>query len=277
MELITFSVPKSTQRLVIAPLGDIQWSGANGPTAKDTLKRHIDRALEMDAYFIGLGDYIDFVSPSNRKKLKAAGLYDVAEAVLEEKAVELMNEVYEEFLKPTTGRWLGLVEGHHFYEGPGWTTDEKLAELLKTEFLGTSAYIKIPTADLVLYVHHGVGAGILPGVGLNKLYHVQGTLQGADVYLLGHNTRLAAAPLGRTFPTWGKKRQNHALTHRNVYLVNTGGFSKSSIVGNRVSQIKRGGYAEQGMMVPSPLRAPFIIAYLDTIRENFNESVWVQL
>src|SRR4030095_12353890 len=161
MELISFPIPKKTQRLVIAPIGDIQWSGHKGPTAKDSLKRHLDRAMEMQSYFIGMGDYIDFVSPSNRKKLKAAGLYDVAEAVLEEKAMELMTQVYEEFLKPTTGRWLGLVEGHHFYEGPGWTTDEKLAELLKTTFLGTSAYVNIPTADLVLYVHHRGGCGIL--------------------------------------------------------------------------------------------------------------------
>ena len=170
MELMKFGIPKSTKRLVIAPIGDLQWSGQNGPTAKDTLKRHIDRALSMDAYFVGMGDYIDFVSPSNRKKLKAAGLYDVAEAVLEEKAMELMTEVYEQFLEPTKGRWLGMVEGHHFYEGSGWTTDEKLCEFLKTEFLGTSAYINIPTADLVLYVHHGVGAGGLPGTRLNKLH-----------------------------------------------------------------------------------------------------------
>ncbi len=595
MELLTYSIPKSTKTFVLSPIGDIQWSGHNGPTAKDTLKRHIDRALSMDAYFVGMGDYTDFLSPSNRQKLKSAGLYETAEAVLEEKAVELMNEVFEEFLKPTVGRWLGLVEGHHLYQGPGWTTDEKLAGLLKTQFLGTSAYIKIPVADLVIYVHHGVGAGSLPGVGLNKLYHIQGTLQGADVYLMGHNclpdrakiltrsgfkhhselligedvlgysmdsrtcqwtparditnfpqaplyrissksftaeateehswvirdwngqeslkpfhelksnhdivvaapapggtsdmserlasvigwivtdgsiytpkngsqpemcigqknephktelremlagdatenphkhhpgmsyfylrapfvrelmkygfrkksdilrlipelsvgarysllkafldaegdgvctftqregpvmdafmmlcalmglrcgplipatdgsphmingrlavcngltfkkkilrkrkgpvgvgylkredvdsgpvwcpttdfgtwvaeldghvfitgnTKLAAAPMGRTFPTWGKKRIQHALNHRNVHLVNTGGFSKSMIVGSAEGTILRGGYAERGMMVPSPLRAPFIIAYLETIKQHFNESVWVQV
>jgi hypothetical protein len=271
MQLTTFGIPKSLERLTIAPLGDFQWAGHNGPTAKDTLKRHIDRALKADAYFVGMGDYIDFVSPSNRKKLKAAGLYDVAEQVLEDTAMKLMEECFEEFLKPTVGRWMGIVEGHHFFQGSGWTTDEKLAEKLKCPFLGTAAYIRIPSIDMVFYVHHGVGSGVLPGVGLNKLYHVQGTLQGADIYLMGHNTKLAASPLGRTFPIWGKKRADHELSHRNVWLVNTGGFSRSLLLQ------PRGGYAEQGMMVPSPLRAPLIEIELGLIHQHFNEAVWVKL
>jgi hypothetical protein len=276
MELTTFSIPKNLERLVIAPLGDIQWSGHNGPTAKDSLKRHIDRALKMDAYFVGMGDYIEFMSPSNRAAIKSKGLYDTAMSMIEEKALQLMEEVYDEFLKPTTGRWLGLVEGHHMYEGGGWTTDERLADKLKTSFLGTSAYIRIPSIDLVLWVHHGVGAGTLPGTGLNRLYHVQGTQQGADVYLMGHNTKLASAAIGRTFPTWGKRSSEHELNHRNVQVVNTGGFAKALTVGSRQGTIKRGGYAEQGLMNPSPIRAPFVIAYLDTIRKHFNESVWIQ-
>lgn len=260
MELISFSIPKSLKKFVLTPIGDIQWSGDHGSTAQDQLKRHIDKCLELDSYFIGTGDYIDFLSPSNRQRLASAELYDTAQDVIAEKAYELNLEVYEKFLKPTTGRWIGMVEGHHFYEGGGETTDERLSGMLKTTFLGTSAFIRIPRADFVIYVHHGTGGGTLPGAGLNKLYHVAAGLQGADVYLMGHNTKLATARLSRPFPKWDKKP---TLQHRDVWVINCGGFSKSNVVGHRHGTIPRGDYAEQRMLTPSPLAAPIITVDLE--------------
>lgn len=270
MELATFSIPKTSQKFVLAPLGDIQWSGDAGPTAQDTLKRHIDRCLEQDAFFFGVGDYVDFLSPSNRAKLMAAELYDTAQDVIAEKALELVEQVYEKFLKPTTGRWVGMVEGHHFFQGGGRTTDELLAEQLKTKFLGTSAFVRINNARFTIYAHHGTGAGQLPGTGLNRLYHTAAGLEGADVYLMGHNTKVATTRLSRPYPVWDRKP---FLQHRDVWLINCGGFSKSNVVGHRSGQIKRGDYAEQRMLTPSPLSAPIITVDLTTDHDRIRVSI----
>lgn len=256
MELISFSIPRSTKCLTLCPLGDLQWSGVDGPTAKDQLHYHIEDCLKRDGYFIGLGDYIDFLSPSNRQRLINAGLYDTAQEVIAEKALELTEEVYEKFLKPTTGRWICMVEGHHFYQAGGQTTDQILAEKLKTQFVGTSVLCRIPVADMAFYAHHGTGGGVLPGASLNKLYHVEAGLSEADVYFMGHSTKLAASRQSRPYALWRPK--NSKLAHRDVLLVNCGGFSKSNIVGHRVGSIPRGDYAEQGMMSPSPLTAPIV-------------------
>lgn len=255
MELVTVTVPKSLKKLVIAPIGDIQYSGPKGSTAEDSLKRHIDICLEQDAFYVGCGDYIDFLSPSNRRRLASAELYDTAQDVIAEKAAELNQEVFDKFLKPTVGRWFGLVEGHHLYEGDGGTSDQSLAQMLKTKFLGTSAYIRIAGWDTVLYIHHGVGGGKLPGASLNTLYHLAAGLPGADIYLMGHSTKLATSRLSRPYPVWEKPFQ---LKHQDVWLVNCGGFSKSNVVGHRHGTIPRGDYAEQAMMTPSPLTAPLI-------------------
>lgn len=273
MELITFRLPKSMlgKTLTIAPIGDIQWAGKNGSTAKDHLRSHIEYCLEHDAYFVGLGDAIDMLSPSNRSRLNSAGLYDTAMQVLWEKSLELTQELYEEFFKETTGRWLGWVEGHHFYEHAGETSDEKFCELLKAPFLGTSGFIRIPVADLTLYVHHGIGGGVLPGSGLNRLYHTASGLQGADIYLLGHNTKLTTSRLSRPYPRWDTKPPR--LEHRDIWLVNSGGFSKSNVIGHRVSGIKRGDYAEQGMMTPSPLTAPIITVDLSRKHDRIRVSI----
>jgi hypothetical protein len=252
VELIRCNVKR--QQVVVAPIGDIQWSGKSGPTAQAHVKRHIERALELDAWFVGMGDYIDFLSPSNRQRLVSAGLYDTAEDVIDEKANELVEEVYEDLLRPTKGRWLGLLEGHHFYQGQGSTSDMWLADMLDAPFLGTSAYIRVDPAGVVLYAHHGVGNSVLPSGPLNKLYHVSHGLHGADVYMIGHTTKMSVARLSRPTPDWNKRD----LTHSDIFLVNTGGFSKSSIVGHTHGRIRRGDYAEQKMLTPSPLASPFI-------------------
>lgn len=272
MELITAHLPKAS-RITIAPLGDIQWSGEKGPTAQERLKRHIGWCLEQDAYFVGLGDYIDALSPSNRARLQSANLYDTAKQIIWDKALELTETVYEKFLKDTKGRWLGKVEGHHFYEFDGEHTDEILANKLKAPFLGTSAFIRIPSFDVTLWVHHGAGGGVLPGPGLNRLYHVAAGLQGADIYMMGHNTKIATTRLSRPYPIWGKKNSEHRLEHRDIWLVNCGGFSKSNIVGHcLLCGRPRGDYAEQGLMTPSPLTAPLI--HIDMDREP-NERIRV--
>lgn len=258
MELVKFRTHRTSKRLIVAPLGDLQWSGDNGSTARDHLHRHIDRCMDLDAWFIGMGDYIDFMSPSNRAKQKASGLYDTAEEVIEDAADTLINEVFERFLKPTVGRWIGLLEGHHFFEFGGRTTDMLLADKLKTKMLGTSCYVHLLPSAVTLWAHHGSGGGQLPSAPLNKLYHVAAGLEGAEVYLMGHTTKLSAVRLSRPRPRWDRENKEPDLTHRDVILVNTGGFSRSNVPHSRRGNIPRGDYAEQGMMTPSPLAAPLV-------------------
>jgi len=271
VELVTLDTGRA-KSIVVAPIGDFQWSGANGSTAQDHLKRHIDRCLALDAWFLGMGDYIDFMSPSNRARQKAAGLYDTAEDVLEDAAGSLVNEVFERFLTPTVGRWIGLLEGHHFFEFGGRTSDMLLAEKLKTKHLGSSCFAHLKPCGVTLWAHHGQGGGMLPSAPLNKLYHVAAGLEGADVYLMGHTTKASAVRLSRPQPTWGKTSD---LVHRDIFLVNTGGFSKSSVVGHRRGNIPRGDYAEQGMMTPSPLRSPLVL--IDAEAKRLEDRVQVEL
>jgi hypothetical protein len=187
-------------------------------------------------------------------RLMQASLYDSAEAVIDEKAHELVEEVYNDLLKPTKGRWVGMLEGHHFFEGQGSTSDMWLAEMLDAPFLGTSTFVRLEPSGVVLYAHHGVGNSVLPTGPLNKLYHTSHGWVGADVYLMGHTTKLSAVRISRPMPDW----EERDLTHRDILLVNTGGFSKSSIIGHHHGRIRRGDYAEAKMLTPSPLSAPFI-------------------
>jgi len=264
MELLTYEIPlkgNNHKPIFIAPVGDIQWAGNRGGTAQDTLKRHIDRCMELGAYFIGLGDYIDFLSPSNRMRLRAAALYDTAEDVIDQKAEELTHQVFDKFLKPTVGRWLGLLHGHHWsYLDNGTTTDQLLAGMLRTKFLGTSAYIRLlfkgsstTRFSITLWAHHGCGGGAKAASPAMKLENIS-PYWDADIFFMGHTSKMVSAPINRITPVWDGKEP--FLKHRKILLVGTGGFSKGYIQGSKIKNVPMDGYVGQKMLNPAVLGAP---------------------
>lgn len=267
MELVTFTIPRKRSNhepVYIAPIGDIQFSGKRGPTAMDALKRHLDRCQKLNAYYLGLGDYTDFMSPSNRQRMRAAALYDTAEDVIDDKAMDLVQELYDSVLRPTKGRWLGLLEGHHFATlKTGETTDQRLCQMLGARFLGTSAMIRLQFVtnecrnNLVLWAHHGTGGGMKACAPLNKLENLAPYWGGIDVFLMGHTTKMPVVPINRVEARW-HGRGAPDLVHRKVYFVNTGGFSKAFIQGSLQGRTPRGGYAEQKMLNPAVVGAPII-------------------
>lgn len=267
MELVTFRINRGIgdhSPLVIAPIGDIQWAGIKGSTAKENLKQHLDKCQKLGAYYVGLGDMIDFLSPSNRTRLRAAALYDNAEDVIDDKALDLVLELYELFLKETKGRWIGMVSGHHYHQlKTGDTTDMRLCQLLGAKFLGSSAYIRVLfnmngcVGSVVLFVHHGVGGGGTAGAPINKLEKLAMGWEGADVFMMGHTTKMPVTRMQRPYPRW-HGHNSPDLVHRDILLVNTGGFSKGHVVGSKQGQVPRGYYPELGMMNPAALGAPIL-------------------
>ena len=267
MELVTHHITWPSRRnhkpLMIAPIGDIQWSGKRGVTAGDTLKRHIDKCMKLDALFLGTGDYTDFMSPSNRQRFKAAALYDSAKDVVDDAALELVHELYEDYLKPTKGRWLGLCHGHHWAQlRTGDTTDMRLCQMLDAKFLGTCAYIRIvfhshgSRFSLVLFVHHGCGGGMKMSAPLNKIENLL-PYWDADVFLLGHMSKQVAAPVNRITPRW-HGFGSPDLVHRKVYMVGCGSFARGYVEWAKQGRIPMGSYVEQRLLNPVSLGAPLI-------------------
>lgn len=258
MELIqhTLEVAES-QEVYVAPLGDLQYTGRPEDMAGERLKRHLAYCNSKGAYFVGTGDYVDLMSPSNRARLRSADLYDNTQRTIEDKARELTDRLYKDYLGETRGRWLGLVHGHHWSEcGGGQTTDERLAGHLGTSYLGTCAYVQLlfrgPGArdgHLNLWVHHGTGGG-MSGSTLNKLEKLSANWE-ADAFIIGHTTKLATAPISRIYPVF--KDGQGKLKHKSIYLVNSGGWSRAYSAGSRRDGRPAGDYAEAAMMAPAAL------------------------
>lgn len=265
MELVKHHMTvKPGETVTIMPLGDIQWAGADHEVAVSALRGAIQYGQKHKAFYLGMGDYTDFMSPSNRQRLDAAALYDTARGFLDRSSSDLVKDLYERLLKPTVGRWLGLLQGHHFYKyEAGHTSDQELCQLLKAKFLGTCAYIGLVFNDargkeigmVNIWLHHGTGGGQSATAPVQKLESLVYGEWEADIYLMGHCTKMAAAPKNRVYPIW---RGVPHLSHRKKVLVGSGGFSKGYIEGARQGQVPCGGYVERGMMKPVVLGCPVI-------------------
>lgn len=262
MELHSVKIPVSKTAgngpLLLMPIGDIQYAGKDSSTAIEMLRRHIAWGVEHGAYFLGMGDYVDFASPSNRLRLRQAALYDTALKTLSDAATHLTTELCQTALKGSEGRWLGLLEGHHYYQlEDGTTTDQLLCRLLKTRFLGTSAYVRLMfeigtrRGRVLIWCHHGAGYGSRVSAPLNRLDQLLVSWD-ADIYLIGHQSKKVAAPLDRIEPVWSGRGGPH-LIHRTKILACTGSFSRAYVAGSKQGPTPRGDYVEQKMLSPAAL------------------------
>ena len=186
--------------------------------------------------------------------------------VIDQKAIELVHELFDLALRPTVGRWLAYVEGHHFTQlREGDTTDMRLCQLLKAPFVGTSGIINLSftrsgvTVPTCLWIHHGVGSGQTGYYPLARLEKVSAAWEGIDVFAMGHTTKMAVEFANKPRPRWGQGRQKEPdLTHRKVILIGSGGYSKTYQENVMQGQVPRGGYAEQRMLSPSILGSPIL-------------------
>lgn len=247
--------------LVICPIGDIQYSGKGGPCDLDRLERHLKDTMRLGAYYIGMGDYSDFPSPSNRRRLLEAGLYDTASDVIDRAAGRLEEELME-VLAPTRGRWLGLVEGHHWFQHlDGTTTGQRFARFLDCTYGGDSMMIRFTFRDnnhavaTSIFVHHGHGGSSTLSGMLPKLERFAAR-NDAQVFFIGHGHTLRVSPFDQLRIT---ERGAPKLIHRTRAIVETGSFLKGWMQGSSVGGIARGHYPEQKLLPPVTLGAPTII------------------
>lgn len=268
MELQTFEVKTAKSRLLpmeetlIIPISDLQY-GSTGCDL-DRFERLIKWGVKNNAYYIGLGDMVDFASPSNRSTIrsnKESGyLYDSTVDILDQGADKALETV-KNILKPTKGRWLGMLQGHHYYIfADGTTSDTRLCQFLECPFLGDSAFVQVrfkPKKEnkykapaFTIMAYHGAGGGGTQAAPLNKLEQLMKAFD-ADVYLTGHHHKKTTCKAQRIVPEFGNGKAR--LLHKNVILACTGSYLKGYEVGSQRDGRAQGGYVERAMMNPVAL------------------------
>lgn len=275
MEAIKIHLPE--KKLKLAPIGDIQY-GAQGCDL-DKLKKHIVYGMKHGWRFLGMGDYIDVFSPSNRQAMMraSADMYESPKEMIDNAAMEMVDDLFNKSLKTSVGNWLGLLEGHHFAEfGDGSSTDHYLAQLLRSSFLGSSTLIHVYLADcpvpLRIWATHGSGASVSTA---GKMVHMErvGFDFNADIYAEGHIHRKFGIPLDclEAVDAPAKKAVKNAIrgegaedirvVAKTKLLAFTGSFLRGWTQGSEsVAGYARGSYAEQKVMRTIPTGGLLITA-----------------
>jgi|TARA_R110000823_G_scaffold35986_5_gene98608 hypothetical protein len=271
MQTNTIRVPWKTQHIV--PIGDIQL-GAGG-VSLDTLQADVDRGMQNDAWFIGMGDYVDSESPSGRQKHKSAGFYDSTNQKLNEgseRDIETLMEIFE----PTIGKWLGLHQGHHYHDYfDGSTTDTRLCRRLEAPFLGDAAFTRIQFVrgktvhNLTVFSTHGTGSGSTQAAPLSKLEGLSKGIE-SDIYLINHFARKGAVPADRLF----MDKKGH-VNHSKRWFVATGGYMGAYTEGSMLDGRPQGSYVEKAMLTPTTLGGVIIKATPERKREDGQDTVYI--
>jgi len=247
-------------RVLLMPVGDVHAYSPHWP--KERFRDHIKWGLDQGAYFLGMGEYFDFTSGSQRAIL--GGLRISQKQTIDE-MVKVKVEEFAKLIEFSKGRWLGLLEGHHYHEYVnGITTDQHLCQLLECPFLGTSTLFDVNLlykhggsgqragTTITIYAHHGCGGGRKQGGHLHRVEDLI-TMIEADIYLMGHSHSKANAPIDRLYRT-----RSGYLYHRTKLIARTGAFLRgyaatSPVDLTRPAAESRGTYVESAAYVPSSL------------------------
>lgn len=205
--------------------------------ADDYWREFLDYAkAQKNALFLGMGDYTDGVSTSERIVLGDHNLHDTTkrnmEGVYKGVAKTMVNEL--SFMR---GRMIGMLGGNHYFQfHDGDTTDHVLAAALNTKFLGVCSFIRLSlrfktrTAYRMSYdifAHHGKGGGSLPGSTFNTLEKMATTAV-ADLYLMGHDHKKGCIPsTPRLTLTSAGQGQELTVREKTPWLGRTGSFLKA--------------------------------------------------
>jgi predicted phosphodiesterase len=230
----SFNIPtKLSQEVQIIIFGDVHWDSPNHADTK--WKEDLDYfKSQKNAYFLGMGDYLDSTSTTERECLGhiSKSMHDTFRkdivALQAEKIKRFSNEIG--FMK---GRLVGLINGNHYFEFPdGTNTDQKICGLLGCKYLGVCALVRLyfnatgKQHAIDLFLHHGKGASRLIGGSLNRVAQMfEGVA--ADVCVQGHDHKRGAVPTTPRLYLEHSPRLGLKVRQRPTWAVRSGSYLAS--------------------------------------------------
>jgi predicted phosphodiesterase len=199
-QLVQYTLPKGVDSFKLIPFGDVHRDSDMHAHRKWQEFLEYSRG-QKNALFLGMGDYCDGMSTSERIVINNGGLHDTTRRSIENLYKKWTKTLIDE-LSFMRGRIIGLLGGNHYYEfGEGSTTDHLLAEALDTRFLGVNSLIRLAidketdktSVNFDIFAHHGKGGGSTAGGTFNTIEKMAATAE-ADLYLMGHDHKKGCVP-----------------------------------------------------------------------------------
>jgi hypothetical protein len=201
---VLFPEWKAGKTMTLVPFGDIHRDspGFSEAAWEKFLTRAKLLARKGDVLFLGMGDYLDSYSTSERMVMYGGGLHESSvknHALTAQRKVESLAKELS-FMR---GKLIGFIGGNHFpiLKG-GISGDQHLAAMLETDYLGACCAIRITfrvhgncRTSVDLFVHHGKGGGTTAAGKFNAVDKLQQVCD-ADIFLMGDNHARGCFPAG---------------------------------------------------------------------------------
>ncbi len=205
---------------------------------------------DTNALFLGMGDYDDLASQSERVILINPGLHDDTRWSVDD-VYDYRVKQFQEEIKFMKYGLIGLLEGNHYgvYSTGGMTTTQKLCENLRCRYLGVNAFIRLSFIcgskrnAIDIFAHHGKGAARLIGSDLNTVEQMVANAE-ADIYLMGHSHQRNAGKVNRLHLQHGG--DGLILKDKTMLLARTGSFLRGYMPDHQ-------SYVVKGAMKPSDI------------------------
>lgn len=267
---------KEHQKLLLVPIGDIHFDTAECDRTR--LKRFVDWVLTQEEQgalvrMVGLGDYLDFASPSNRLRIRDA--YETTLAKFDRDCLRDLDE-FVTFMGDAGSRFLGLLTGHHHYKfhtvagaGKKWvnqSSDAYLANAFGCNYWGEGvAFLRLAlphSTHLDVLLLHGSGGSQTPGGRVQKRMRFAEIAPTAHIVISGHDNAKFA------YPRSGLDWERGAIKR---YVVGSGSFQRAYL------EEEEAGYAEKWGLVPADLGVSIITVQVekrsDRWRVDYHVSV----
>lgn len=237
---VDIKIAKMNEPIYLIPFGDIHRSS---PMC------HVDKWKEFLAWaknkkrtlFLGMGDYDDLASASERKVLINRDLHDSTTKTISDLYKSHTDRLVKE-ISFMNGSLIGLMEGNHYGEFPnGTTTTQRMCDLLDTKYLGCNTFVRLAfkystnSQFIDIWAHHGKGASRLIGGSLNRVQQM-GESAEADIYLMGHDHKKSVGMMDKLVLSDTGKGRDLKLHHRKQLYIRTGSFLKG-YENNKVSYV----------------------------------------
>jgi hypothetical protein len=234
--------------------------------ARDKLENTVQRIVDNpNAYWIGMGDYCDFISFRDPRfdPSQIDPSYRVADL---KRLAEVQLEDFTSIAEPIREKCIGIIEGNHeekwqqfYHNNPTFLLQIWAGGQCKALSYSaiTTISVQDPTSardnkaryEFDLYTHHGYGGARTDGADLTKVMNLVASVD-ADIYAMGHGHKLLSD--GYSIVGKRKTRGNEQATYekpRAFFL--TGSYLKTLAVGES-------GYAERRCYKPTLLGSPHL-------------------
>lgn len=250
MQITEYTIHRKTksehEQFILIPIGDIHLGSAGCDQAK--LKETI-KFIETNshAYWIGMGDYIEAINPSDPRfdPYSIDPSYNIKDL---SSLITTQVEDIKAYFRPIKDKCICLLTGNHeekvrtrYYRD----VTLEMANEFNVKYIGYTGFIRMrfknPTGNgrrvFDIYAEHGYGGGRTSGPKVNKLESLARKFD-VDLILSAHvHQKVIAPPIIRI----SVDHRNQKLVARKTHAITTGSYKKAFVL-NADSYEEKFGY-----------------------------------